>query len=104
MGGAIDIVSSTLGLAQSVPEKNTQESARTAALRAEREAQEAEQLTQEADERRRERRQLTEARERQRKRREASESDGQTLLTNGGVGYVDDPNLYVPKLKDKFGE
>lgn len=104
MGGAIEIVSSTIGLAQAVSRKNNQPPDRSGELKAEREAQEAEQRKEEADERRRERRQITEARERERRRRETENTKGKTLLTNGGVGYVDDPNLYVPKLKDKLGE
>lgn len=103
MGGAIELVSSTLGMAQDVSSLNKQESTATAQLRAEREAQEAEQLEQEAGDRRKKRQQVTEARDVQRKRL-AGQNSGQTTLMNGGAGLVEDPNVFVPTLKDKFGE
>ncbi len=106
MGGAMDIVSSAMGMftdmsAQEKP--SAQGSGQYELLKAEREAQEEEQRKRETDERRRERDKVLDARAIEKKRL-AAQPSGKTTLVNGGAGLLTEPKVETTGLKEKFGE
>jgi len=104
MGGAMDIVQSAVGLIGSTPSKPKSEtSGQYASLKAEREAQEEQQRKQDAEERKHSREKVTDARAIERKRA-AAKQGGKTTLTSGGIGIIEEPDVAVPRLKEKFGE
>lgn len=106
MGGAVDIVSSAIGLVTNMSAKDkpgAQTSGQYEALKTEREAQEEKQRKQEAEERKRERDKVLDARTIQKKRLAAKPS-GKTTLANGGAGLLTEPEVRKSGLKEKFGE
>jgi len=103
MGGSgIGLVSSVIGLAQGMNQRDDASSDAAARLEAERQARAEEQRQEEAEERKRQRDKVLEARSADKAAKVRATE--QSLLAGGGAGLLDGAAVSAPQLKQKLGE